>query len=316
VAPKILSPDLVSLMRCPVCAGGLVDDAAACELRCSDCARRFAVENGIPLMLHHDLPGAAEKLRETTGWVEKARAEGWYVNDDDVDRTLPFPHRLIPGWTDQNWHANGHSFETLLDRYLPGRRGLRVLEVGAAKAWAAPYWRERDCAYVATDILVDPVIGLGRGAFYGDFDRVQADGEHLPFADASFDVVYCVAALHHALDMPRMVTEMVRVTRSGGLVCALNEGTRGIRVSEDNPDQDAEKALGINEHVHTPWQYVSAFRRAGLRIRRVERGEGWPPVPYGGLISRIPKIGWTLGTIVHLSLSGYASVSVYARRPG
>ena len=33
-------------------------------------------------------------------------------------------------------------------------------------------------------------------------------------------------------------------------------------------------------------------------------------------LGRIAKIGWTLGTIVHLSLSGYASVSVYARRPG
>ena len=78
-----------------------------------------------------------------------------------------------------------------------------MLEVGAAKAWAARFWLERDCEFVATDILVDAKIGLGRGAFYGDFGRVQADGENLPFADATFDVTYCVATLHHALDLPR-----------------------------------------------------------------------------------------------------------------
>ena len=89
----------------------------------------------------------------------------------------------------------------LLDRYVEGRRGLRVLEVGAAKAWASRFWLERDCEYVATDILVDPNIGLGRGAFYGDFARIQADGEHLPFADETFDLTYCVATLHHALDL-------------------------------------------------------------------------------------------------------------------
>jgi len=47
---------------------------------------------------------------------------------------------------------------------------------------------------------------------------VQADGEHLPFADGAFDLVYCVAALHHALDLSRMVSELARVTRPGGTV--------------------------------------------------------------------------------------------------
>ncbi len=88
--------------------------------------------------------------------------------------------------------------------------GMRVLEVGAAKAWAAQHLVPRGVEYVATDILADPNIGLGRGAFFerrvGPFGRVQADGEHLPFADGAFDLAYCVAALHHALDLGRMVS--------------------------------------------------------------------------------------------------------------
>jgi SAM-dependent methyltransferase len=266
-------------------------------------------------MLHRELPGAQEKLREAEGWLEKARAEGWYEPDDAVDAALPFVNREL-GWNDPNWLANGHSFQVLLDRYIKGARGLRVLEVGAAKAWAARFWLERDCEYVATDILVDAKIGLGRGAFYGDFGRVQADGEHLPFEDATFDVTYCVATLHHALDLPRMVREMARVTKPGGIVAGLNEGTRGVLRSADNPEQAGEKALGINEHVHTVWSYAAAFARAGLAVRRMERSDGYPPVPFGYLLSRVPKLGMTLGTLAHLSAGRYAGVSVYARKRG
>jgi SAM-dependent methyltransferase len=266
-------------------------------------------------MLHEELPGAREKLIEAEGWLEKARAEGWYEPDDAVDRVLPFVNREL-GWNDPNWLANGHSFQVLLDRYIRDARGLRVLEVGAAKAWAARFWLERDCDYVATDILVDPNIGLGRGAFYGDFGRVQADGENLPFGDGTFDVTYCVATLHHALDLPKMVREMARVTRPGGVVAGLNEGTRGVGRSSENPDQSGEKALGINEHVHTVLAYGAAFTRAGLVLRRLERADGWPPVPFGYFLSRIPKVGMTVGTLAHLSAARYAGVSIYARKRG
>src|SRR3954453_10222174 len=180
---------LLKTLRCPFCRSRLEEDGDG--LRCTGCSRAFALAaNGIPLMLHEELPGAVEKLREAEGWLEKAQAEGWYEPDDAVDAVLPFVNREL-GWNDPNWLANGHSFQVLLDRYVQEDRGLRVLEVGAAKAWAARFWVGRDWHFVATDILVDPKIGLGRGAFYGDFGRVQADGEALPFPDGHFDVTYC-----------------------------------------------------------------------------------------------------------------------------
>jgi SAM-dependent methyltransferase len=306
--------DLLEILRCPFCRSPLRDDGSS--FSCTGCGRTFGrAPDGIPLMLHEELPGAPEKLREAEGWLEKARNEGWYEPDDTVDAVLPFVNREL-GWNDPNWLANGHSFEVLLGRYIDGATGLRVLEVGAAKAWAAPFWLERDCEFVATDILVDGKIGLGRGAFYGDFGRVQADGENLPFLDSTFDVTYCVATLHHALDLSKMVREMVRVTKPGGTVAGLNEGIRGVGRSADNPDQAGEKELGINEHVHTVWTYFSAFTRAGGIVRRMERSDGWPPVPFGYFLSRVPKVGMTLGTLVHLSAARYAGVSIYARKRG
>jgi SAM-dependent methyltransferase/uncharacterized protein YbaR (Trm112 family) len=302
---------LLALLRCPFC-GTAVEESGE-SLSCTSCGRSFAVESGIPLMLHPDLPGAAAKLGETAGWVEKARGEGWYEPDDHIDSHLPFLTRDLQ-WEDPAWWANEYSFGVLLDKRAERAPGMRVLELGAAKCWAAPYWRERGAEYVATDILVDERIGLGRGSFYGDFSRVQADGEHLPFPDETFDATYCVATLHHALDPMRMVGEMSRVTKPGGIVTVLNEGTRGVLRSGENPDQEAEKELGINEHVPTIWTYVAAFVRAGLQIRCIERADGWPPGRVGAKLTRVPKLGPTLGALAHVSASRYTGVTIYARK--
>ena len=303
-------PDLLELLRCPLCGARLEerDDG----LGCTGCGRSFAIEDEIPLLVHDDLPGVREKLRESAGWVEKARREGWYEPDDEAEAKLP-----EADWNELSWFANRHSFQVLLDRYV--EPGMRVLEVGAAKCWGAPHLLARGCEYVGTDMLVDANIGLRRGRFYEElagrpFARVQADGEHLPFPDGSFDLTYCVATLHHALDLSRMVKELARVTRPRGIVAALNEGTRGLRASRDSPQQREERELGINEHVHTAWTYAAAFARAGLTLRRAERADGYTPPGLGGVLVRLPKVGTTLGTLIHLSSGGYAGISIYARK--
>ena len=305
---------LLEVLRCPVCHGELRADGDA-ALACGSCSRIFAVEDGIPRLLDDALPGIAAKRGEIEGWVAKARGEAWYEPEDEVDAALPYVCRDL-GWDDSNWRANEHSFDTLLDRYV--KPGMRVLEVGAAKCWGAQHLIPRGCEYVGTDILADPKIGLGRGAFYADrvgaFPRVQADAEHLPFADASFDLVYCVATLHHALDLPRMVRELARVTRRGGVVAGLNEGTRGLARSGENPAQQAEKELGINEHVHTVWAYVWAFLRAGIVIRRIDHAEGNFQTRVGWKFSQVPKIGTTLATLVEQNVRNYSGISIFGRR--
>jgi SAM-dependent methyltransferase len=165
------------------------------------------------------------------------------------------------------------------------------------------------------------VIGLGRGELYerkvGPFERVQADAESLPFADGSFDLVFCVAALHHALDLPLAVRELARVTRTGGVVAALNEGTRPLRASAEVPDQATEKAFGINEHVHLLPEYVWAFLRARLVPVRLERPAGYDAFAHRTRIQKVLRLpgGRTALTVAHNLLRGYGGVSIYARKP-
>jgi SAM-dependent methyltransferase len=48
-----------------------------------------------------------------------------------------------------------------------------------------------------------------------------ADACHLPFGDASFDSVFCVAVLQHIRDVDGAVAEMARVTRPNGRIVAV-----------------------------------------------------------------------------------------------
>jgi hypothetical protein len=46
---RALTPEVLALLACPVCHGALY--AAESEVRCAQCARRYPVEDGIPILL-------------------------------------------------------------------------------------------------------------------------------------------------------------------------------------------------------------------------------------------------------------------------
>jgi SAM-dependent methyltransferase len=295
---------------CPACRGTLDG-----QLVCGSCGRRYELVECIPRLLDPTAPGLDAKLRELAGWPELAKEQGWYQADDRIDAALPFLNRDL-GWEDRAWAATEYGFQLLLDHYV--KPGDRVLELGAAKSWASLHLLPRGCEYVACDLVVDPLIGLGRGAFFeervGPYLRIQADGERLPFADGTFDVAFCVATLHHALDLQAMVGELARVTRRGGVVAGLNEGTRAPHRSGANPEQEHEKELGINEHVHTMWAYVWAFGRAGLRPVRLEYAQGPGELAQRNIAGKLLRGGRLPASLWALNAYAYSGLSLYARR--
>jgi len=52
-------------------------------------------------------------------------------------------------------------------------------------------------------------------------DLIEGDAEHLPFPDASFDIVYSWGVLHHSPDTARAFREAHRVLRPGGTLRAM-----------------------------------------------------------------------------------------------
>jgi uncharacterized protein len=55
---KGLSPDVLAMLACPVCHGSLV--AESNQIRCTQCQRRYPIEDGIPILL-------ADRAQQPTG---------------------------------------------------------------------------------------------------------------------------------------------------------------------------------------------------------------------------------------------------------
>ncbi|MFO0928253.1 MAG: class I SAM-dependent methyltransferase [Gemmataceae bacterium] len=96
--------------------------------------------------------------------------------------------------------------------------GQRVLDLGCGHAMASVVLARRGADVTAMDVSGGYLAEAGRrAAANGVAVRfVQADGERLPFADATFDRVWGNAVLHH-FDLARAGGEVRRVLRPGGV---------------------------------------------------------------------------------------------------
>lgn len=95
----------------------------------------------------------------------------------------------------------------------------RVLDVATGPGYMAMGFAARCREVVALDLTEAPLalarrMGAERGLTNLRF--MAGDATHLPFADASFDVVVCCLALHHMEEPRRALREMTRVCRVGG----------------------------------------------------------------------------------------------------
>ena len=91
--------------------------------------------------------------------------------------------------------------------------GTELLDVGGGPGYFRRAFEDAGATYFSLDADVGELSGLGEVAPR----TVVGSGMQLPFAEASFDVVYSSNVLEHVDDPWRMAEEMLRVTRPGGL---------------------------------------------------------------------------------------------------
>ena len=119
--------------------------------------------------------------------------------------------------------------EAIVERCHPDP-STRLLDVAAGTGNVAVIAAQRGAHVTASD-LTPRMIELGRsrsGREGLDIDWVEADAEALPFADGRFDVV---TSAFGAMFTPRpelAASELVRVTRPGGLVVMANYAADGF----------------------------------------------------------------------------------------
>jgi SAM-dependent methyltransferase len=103
----------------------------------------------------------------------------------------------------------------LLNRFATISDDARVIEVGSGAHGLIFYFGARH------GVGVDP-LAVSYGRLFPRWQRcattLAAVGEHLPFADKSFDVVLCDNVVDHAESPKQIVAELVRILKPGGLV--------------------------------------------------------------------------------------------------
>lgn len=105
---------------------------------------------------------------------------------------------------------------------------VRLLELGAYRHYAGHRIADEFGAEVWLSDISARALELGRSAAI-DAGCVRlaracaADFHDLPFADGSFDVVFIASAVHHTTRPERVLHELARVTRPGGLLWLENE---------------------------------------------------------------------------------------------
>ncbi|MDG4896721.1 class I SAM-dependent methyltransferase [Mesorhizobium sp. WSM4976] len=159
-------------------------------------------------------------------------------------------------------------------------KGKTILDIGCGAGGITLHLVARHGAACAIGFDVEkPVIEAARqGAIrHGLGDRVsfiQAPPGPLPFADASFDVVFSKDALLHAPDKDSLFAEIFRVLKLGGVFAASNWMI--AHDGEPSPEMKAYIAAeGLSFAMASPARYAEAMRRAGLTDITVRDRNPW-----------------------------------------
>lgn len=101
----------------------------------------------------------------------------------------------------------------------------------------------------------------------------EGDYHWLPYAGASFDQLYCIEALCHALDTPRALAEAARVLRPGGALTVfdgyLSRPLEGLPETEALAVRLVAKGMAI-ERFQVADEFVAQAAAAGLKAERVQ----------------------------------------------
>jgi 2-polyprenyl-6-hydroxyphenyl methylase/3-demethylubiquinone-9 3-methyltransferase len=127
------------------------------------------------------------------------------------------------------WWSDDVRWVRTLKNMVPGRLawfdrhidwgGKRVLDLGCAGGFMAEALAQRGARVAGIDPAAEAIEAARAHASKSvlDIDYSVGVGEDLPYPDAYFDAVVCVDVLEHVQDLGRVLAEVTRVLKPGGL---------------------------------------------------------------------------------------------------
>jgi tocopherol O-methyltransferase len=181
--------------------------------------------------------------------------------------------------------------ETLL-RWAGVAAPARVLDLGCGIGGSALYFAEKYGSRVE-GITLSPVQARRAGeraaarGLAGRASFAVADGQRLPFADASFDLVWALESAEHIPDRKRLVSECARVLRPGGALVVATWCRRG----QPPPSRRGRTLLRAIRWAYELPEWVPSRRYQEVAVRaglEAVRGEDWSRsvAPFWGAVLR------------------------------
>ncbi len=137
--------------------------------------------------------------------------------EDAVDRSVSFTGRSSAFYARRKVEL----LEDLVRPTLGSLQGVSLLDVGCGTGTADQFLAPRVRTLHGVDISEEMLVKARRNVPKAAFSWY--DGEKLPFSDGTFDVAVAICVLHHVPMSKRfkVISEMVRVTRAGGVVAVF-----------------------------------------------------------------------------------------------
>ena len=144
-------------------------------------------------------------------------------------------------------------------------RGKDVLELATGPGLIAKNVAEVTHRMVATDFSPDMIKQAQKGNNPVNLSFEIADASNLPYADHFFDVVIIANCLHIVPNPEKVLSEIERVMKTGGLLIAPNFIER--KIASPNLWQKLLFKLGVKfEHQWTSEQYKNFLESNGWKI--------------------------------------------------
>ncbi len=160
---------------------------------------------------------------------------------------------------DSHWWFRGRRtvYFGLLRHHLQGLRPARVLDLGCGYGGFLEGLAQIGATVHQSDISVE---SLAHCAERGFPRGVVSSGYALPYADGVFDLVCLFDAIEHIPDDERVMREVARVLRPGGLVLVTVPAYQFLYANNDRVAQHQRR--------YTRGRLAGVFAQAGLSVER------------------------------------------------
>lgn len=209
-------------------------------------------------------------VRYRRGWRDKTTKDYHLLQTASFESFKRHYNERVPTieeefvlWGEYHQHRHEMRYDLVagrVRRHLPP--GGVVLDIGCGSVLVADRIEDLDAHYVGID-FGGPHIRYAANKLAGKSARLRAslgraDGEALPFRDASVDVVVFSEVIEHLMRPERAVWEIARVLRPGGvLVMTTNNASEvPLRSPLSHAFAWAEKAIGADHPAlisNRPW---------------------------------------------------------------